>query len=263
MRYMTVGLKKTVSLVLLPIDDFSERVITGSGLRMYTEEGKKPSIRKEDGYHVFCDLTGENVRICIEGPLYQKQTLELPLGKTPGIYQVRVLPNTSYPIPSGATCVRGTLQPGSRIRIFFPEQKKNYKLLYDYNPEKEGERLALFSPEKVKLEGKTLCIRNQDTEEFFRVKSQTDGICELEEALQKSYKKIGTGVYPVYEACAGEDGSFYLPIRSIPVESGSCVVRIAGKDGQKEQCRQLILTAGKENRIMENGIMDENRMEEY
>ena len=53
MRYMTLGLNRRVSLALLPVDDFTGRVITGSAVRMYTLEGNKPSIRKEEGYHVF------------------------------------------------------------------------------------------------------------------------------------------------------------------------------------------------------------------
>lgn len=253
MKYMTVGFKREVSLVVLPVDDFTERVITGSGLRMYTEEGKRPSIRKPDGYHVFCNLTGSTIRICVEGPLYQKQTLDLPLGDPSKVYVVRMLPNASYPIPAGATCVRGKVKAGSRIRLFFPEQKKSYKLLYDYTPGKENRSLALFCPETVELEGKTLCIKSSSGEEgeFFRVKGQKEETCQLEHPLEKGYKKIGTSVYPVYEVSADGEGSFYLPIRSIPVESGKCTCLIAEAEGRGEIRRTLILQAGKENRITE------------
>lgn len=258
MRYMTVGFKRKVSLVVLPIDDFTERVITGSTLRMYTEEGKRPSIRKPDGYHVFCDLTGSTIHICVESPLYQKQIIEFPLEDISKVYLIRVLPNESYPIPAGATCVRGKLKPGSRIRLFFPEQKKNYKLLYDYTPGEHACNLALFCPEVTQLEGKTLCIRGTGGEsEFFRVKGQNEETCLLEYPLEKGYKKIGTSVYPVYEAFADGEGCFYLPIRSIPTESGSCTCLIAGADGKEEICRTLILKAGKENRITEDIYMAE------
>lgn len=257
MRYMTVGFKREVSLVVLPIDDFTERVITGSTLRMYTEEGKRPSIRKPDGYHVFCDLTGSTVRICVESPLYQKQIVEFPLGDMAKVYLIRMLPNESYPIPAGATCVRGKLKPDSRIRLFFPEQKKNYKLLYDYTPGGQDDSLALFCPETVQLEGKTLCIKGAGEEgEFFRVKGQTEENCLLEHPLKQGYKKIGTSVYPVYEAYADAEGCFYLPIRSIPTESGSCTCLIAGADGKEEICRTLMLKAGKENRITEDIYME-------
>ena len=134
MRYVTMGLKREVSLVILPIDDFTGRVITGSAVRMYTEDGK-PSIRKEEGYHVFCDLTAPEIRISAEGPLYQKQVFTVPLGGGVQIRQIRMLPGRCYPIPSGATCLKGRLPAGTRLRLYFPEQKKGYKLLYDYDPE--------------------------------------------------------------------------------------------------------------------------------
>ncbi len=253
MRFLTVGLKRTVSLVLLPVDDFTGQVITGSQLRMYTEEGGKPSIRKTDGYHVFCDLSGTSVRICIEGPLYQKQTVELPIDKKLTVHQVWMLPNSSYPIPSGATCIRGKLHPGSRFWLYFPEAKKNYKLLYDYEPEKHAKSLELFCPDQVHLEGKTLCIRSQKDEgEFFRVTGQKDEVCQLEEPLKKSYKKIGTSVYPVYEVYAGADGDFYLPIRSLPADRISGICLIADREGTEEIRRSLVLEAGRENRITEN-----------
>lgn len=252
MNYMTVGFKREVSLVILPIDDFTEQVITGSVLRMYTEEGKRSSIRKPDGYHVFCDLMGSSIRICVESPLYQKQTIEFSLSDASKVHLIRMLPNTSYPIPKDATCVRGKLKSGSRIRIFFPEQKKSYKLLYDYIPGEQESSLSLFCPETAQLEGKTLCIKDSEEEtEFFRVKVQNKENCLLEQPLGKMYKKIGTSVYPVYEAFADDDGVFYLPIRSISVDSGECTCLIADSDGKNEICRTLILKAGKENRITE------------
>lgn len=250
MNYMTIGFKKEVSLVIVPIDDFTEKIITGSGLRMYTENGRRPSIRKQDGYHVFCGLTGNTVRICADGPFYQKQTVEFPVGDISKAYTMRMLPNASYPIPAGATCVRGKIKPESRIRLFFPKQKKSYKLLYDYIPEKHDCRLSVFSAETVQLEGKTLCIGSSDgKKEFFRVKEQQGETCRTETSLTGEYKKIGTSIYPVYETYADEDGNFYLPIRSIPVESGSCVCLLANKDGTEEISREILLQSGKENKI--------------
>lgn len=258
MKYMTVGLKRTVSLVILPIDDFTERVITDSNLRVYTEQGRRLSICKEDGYRVFCDLKGSRVRICAEGPLYQKQTAEFPVGEGFAVFKMRMIPNASYPIPRGATCIRGCLKPESRIRLFFPEQKKNYKLLYDYTPEEQGKRMSLFLPEEVRLEGKSLYIQSRDEEgEFFRVAAQEDENIQMNEILNRAYKKIGTTIYPVYEAEAGADGSFYLPIRGLAEGVNTCICRIAEKDGQKEICRKLLFQAGKENRITEEIYTEE------
>ena len=250
MRYMTLGLNRRVSLALLPVDDFTGRVITGSAVRMYTLEGNKPSIRKEEGYHVFCDLEGTQVQICAEGPLYQKQTLTVPLGEETVVWQVRMLPGRSYPIPAEATCLKGELSPGSRLRLFFPDQKKGFKLLYDYDPEKEGRRLRLYCPEKTRLDGRLLCIAGKKGEpEFFRIARWQDEEGELEAPLGQTYKKIGTTVFPVYEAEAGEDGSFYLLIRSLPEDGHASVFLKPGGEGAKEIGTELVLEAGRENRI--------------
>lgn len=250
MQYMTSGFKKKVSLVIVPIDDFTEKVITGAVLIMYTERGKQPSIRKQDGYHVFCDLTGDTVRICADGPFYQKQTVEFPVGDISKAYTIRMIPNASYPIPAGATCVRGKIKSQSRIRLFFPKQKKSYKLLYDYQPELHKNNLSVFCTEPVQLEGKTLCIANSEgKQEFFRVKEQHGENCRMEMPLAGEYRKIGTSIYPVYETYADEEGNFYLPIRSIPVENGSCSCLLANQDGTEEIRREIILQSGKENKI--------------
>ena len=250
MRYVTMGLKREVSLVILPIDDFTGRVITGSAVRMYTEDGK-PSIRKEEGYHVFCDLKVPEIRICAEGPLYQKQTFKVSLGGKVEIRQIRMLPGRCYPIPSGATCLRGRLPAGTKLRLYFPEQKKGYKLLYDYDPEKEGKKIRLFCPEKTQLSGKLLCVPGRKKEpEFFRILSWQKEEGELEAPLDQAYKKIGTTIFPVYEARAGEDGNVYLLIRSLPGEGKACVwAEFPEGEKKKRTCVELTLEAGRENRI--------------
>ena len=243
MKYMTIGLKKKVSLVVLPIDDLTGRIITGSQLRVYLKDENIPSIRKPDGFHVFCDLVGSEVEICMEGPLYQKQTLKLPVGEgEPDIIQVRMLPGTGYPLPQGSTIVSGVLAPGSSIRLFFPRQKRSCKLLYDYDPEMQGVELSIFQPYEMSLEGRVMCICGKEKDrEFFRISDQKGNVCILEHPLSKPYQKTDTGVYPVFEAAAGEDGSFYLPIRNLTGEE-NCVCILTGADGEEKTC-ELVLEA--------------------
>lgn len=248
---MTIGLKRQVSLALLPIDDFTDRIITGSQLHVYTEGENISSIRKPDGYHIFCDLSGSEAEICLEGPLYQKQIIKFPIeqgGST--IYQVRMLPGAGYPLPQGATVVEGTLPPGSTIRLFLSGQKRSCKLVHDYDPDIQREELALFRPHEMSLEGKILCIRGKENDmEFSRVTDQKGNICTLKRPLSKPYQKAETCVYPVYQATAGEDGSFYLPIRSLSArEKGICI--LMRPDGEEKIC-EITLTGGKENRITE------------
>lgn len=252
MKYMTIGLRKKVSLALLPIDDFTDRIITGSQLHVYIKEGNIPSIRKPDGYHIFCDLAGSEAEICMEGPLYQRKVLKLPLGQgEPNIYRVRILPSVSYPLSQGTTIVKGVLPKNSELRLIFPGQRKGCKLLYDYDPDVHKEELCLFRPYEMSLEGKTLCISGKDgIFEFLRVSDQRGNSCVLEQPLSKAYQKSGTGVYPVYEAAAGEDGSVYLPIGNLAGEETCvCILRTAG--GEEKTC-EIVLTAGRESRITED-----------
>ena len=250
MKYMTIGLKKKVSLVVLPIDDFTDRIITGSQLRVYIKDENIPSIRKPDGYHVFCDLAGSEVEICLEGPLYQKRILKLPVGREePDIIQVRMLPGAGYPLPQGSTIVDGVLSPGSSIRLFFPGQKRSCKLLNDYDPGVQGKELAIFRPYEMSLEGRIMCIRDKEKDiEFFCISDQKGNVCILEHPLSKPYRKTDTGVYPVFEATAGEDGSFYLPIRNLAgKETYVCI--LTGADGE-EKTREIVLEAGRENQLL-------------
>lgn len=252
MQYMTVGLKRKVSLALLPVDDLTGQIITGSMVRVYIKEENIPAIRKPDGYHVFCDLPGSEAEICLEGPLYQKQMLRLPIGQgEPKVYQVRMLPGIAYPLPPGTTVVSGVLPKGSVLRLFFTGKKRGCKLLCDYDPGMRGEELSLFRPNKMNLEGKILCIRDKEKDhEFIKVLEQKGDACILEHPLSKVYQKSDADVYPVYEAAAGEDESFYLPIGSLTGEEiGVCVLMEA--DGTAKTC-EMVLMAGRENRLTED-----------
>lgn len=252
MEYMTVGLKREVSLVLLPIDDFTDRIITGSRLRVYIKKENRTSIRKPDGYHVFCDLIGSEAEVCLEGPLYQKRILRLPIehGKS-NIHHVRMLPEAAYPLPRGAIVVSGLLPIGAAIRLYVPGKRRGYKLLQDYDPGIRGEELPLFLPCGLSLLGKLMCVCGKEKDlEFFRVTDQKGNISILEHPLSKGYQRMGTDVYPVYEASAGEDGSFYLPIDGLTGEE-TCVCVLMGPDGEEKTC-EITLTAEGENWITED-----------
>ena len=252
MQYMTIGLKRKVSLALLPIDDFTGRIIQGSQLRVYLKEGNISSIRKKDGYHIFCNLSGSEAEICLEGPLYQKQILRLPIEQEkPKVYSVRMLPGAAYPLPKGTTVVSGILPEGGVLRLFTLGQKRGCKLLHDYDPGIEGEGLSLFRPFEMLLAGKIMCIRDKDkNHEFFKITEHKGNICIPEHPLSKTYQKISTGVYPVYEITGGEGGEFRLPICGLTGEEvGIGYLMRAGKE---EKTYEIALVAGEENRITED-----------
>ena len=249
MQYMTIGLKRKVSLALLPIDDFTGSIIQGSQLRVYLKKENIPSIRKQDGYHVFCNLSGSEAEICLEGPLYQKQVLSLPIGQEkPKVYPVRMLPGAAYPLPEGTTIVSGTLPEGGALRLFASGQKRGCKLLHDYDPNMQGESLSLFQPFEIFSTGKTMCIRDEEkNHEFFKITDRKGNICILEHPLSKAYRKIGTDIYPVYEITGGEGGEFRLPISGLTGEEVGIGYLI--RAGKEEKTCEIALMAGEENRI--------------
>ncbi|MCH5281446.1 MAG: hypothetical protein J1E61_08240 [Lachnospiraceae bacterium] len=252
MNYMTVGLKRKVSLALLPIDDLTNRIITGSLLRVYIVEENKPSIRKPDGYHVFCDLKETEVTLCLEGPIYQKQTLRLSIKPDKvKVYQIRMLPGIAYPLPKGITILKGTLPKDSRLRVFVSGKKKEYRLLGDYDPVKQKDALTLFLHHKISLIGKVLCISGKEKEpEFFRVTDQKDQVCMLEKPLSKAYARTDALIYPAYETVSDQDGNFFLPMNSHQEEENcTCILM---KEDRIEKTWQLVLKSGEENRITED-----------
>lgn len=251
MKYMTVGLKREVSLALLPIDDFTNRIITGSLLRVYIKGENKSSIRKPDGYHIFCNLPGSEVEVCLEGPIYQKQTLRLEIEQGRAkVYQVRMLPGIGYPLPEGAAVLSGTLPKNYIFRVFFCDKRREAKLFCDYDPLVQKETLSIFQSDEMSLIGKVLCICQKEAEmEFFRVKDQKENVCVLEEPLSKTYERINAVIYPAYETAAGEDGSFYLLMGSL-AENENCI-GILMKEGRIEKTCKLVIRKGKENRITE------------
>lgn len=252
MQYMTVGLKRRVSLALLPIDDFTGRVIKGSLLHVYLKEENLSSIRKQDGYHVFCDLSGNEAEVCLESPLYQTQIIKLPIGQEkPNVHTVRMLPGISYPLLQGATVIKGALPDSSVLRLFIPAQKRGCKLLGDYDPDVQGAKLSLFTPTRMSFMGKTMCICDKDKNyEFFKITDQKGNVCMLEHPLSKNYQKRESSVYPVYEITGGEDGSFYLPMNGL-TEEAICVC-ILMRAGKEEKTCEITLMAGRENRITED-----------
>ena len=101
--HLTVGedyLSKHTSLVVLPVDDYTGRPITGSNVRVYIE-GQKPAVVKGDGYRVFMEIPDGPITLGFMSGLYENQELTL----TPEEWQseevltVRLTPGAGYPKP--------------------------------------------------------------------------------------------------------------------------------------------------------------------
>lgn len=239
-----------VSLVVAAVDDFNNKPISRSNLRVWIE-GAGPSISKEEGYYVFVNLREPQVEVCLEGPMYHAQRIFLDnerlLGLQGKVLKVRMQPNRAYPIPKNTTCVQGYAQPGSCIMAYNKDYGNPFKLLYAY--QKNSSEIHIFHAEDFDIEGKTFVIQTKDgsQKDVFHVIEQIDAEKRaylLDKPMDNEYKKIGTVIYPVYVFEANQNGEFYLPITGIAGENASFVFwQEAGTSFETE------LTAGRVNSI--------------
>lgn len=222
---------KRVSLVILLIDDMTDRVITDAA--QVRIEGQPACIRKAEGYYVFTNLTGERAFVRIRQGMYEPKTVEI---KVPGagepyvMRKVRMTPGRGCRLPAGAGCVEGRAEPGSRILLFGRRGERGLKLLYDYGKRAE-KRISIYHPPDMQLEGKLLRIveKNGSAGEIFRVLSKEGDGYVLEEPLGRGYKKMETTIYPVYETQADEEGRFFLPVGKLGAASAVFCCQALGK----------------------------------
>ncbi|MCC8024465.1 MAG: hypothetical protein LIP16_04080 [Clostridium sp.] len=252
-------MKTSVSFVVMLLDDFNNKVISGSSARVWIPN-EKPPIPKAGGYYVFTDVRQRQFELLVESAMYESQRVEMDLAglHSPGqIIKLRLVPNRSYLLPSGTTCVEGRAEPGSQIRIFTTRHVNPMKLLYDYSHRGEGaQELKLYHPEEADMEGRLLYIEHKSgTGEFFRIlkAGQEAGTYILPEPLCNSYKKIGTALYPVYGARADQRGEFFLPI--FPTGKGPCPYTCMAV-GNARVRREAVFEAGRLNKM--NLMEEEN-----
>ncbi len=238
---------RRVSLVVMLIDDMTDKVITGAA-RVWIEGAPAP-VRKSEGYYVFTNLTGERAVVRIRHGMYEPKIFETDLpqeGEPYAMRKVRLTPGRSYRLPAGTTCVEGRAEPGSRILLFSREGAKGLKLLYDY---KGSRSISIYHPADLQLEGKMLRIEGKGSPEgeTFRVLSkEEEGTYILECPLAHEYKKIGTTLYPIYEAETDERGNFFLPIYRLNKASAVFCCQALGREMVQ---REISLEKGAVGRV--------------
>lgn len=237
-----------VSLVVLPIDDFTGRPITGGQVRIFIP-GQRPPVVKSDGYHVFANLQKPRVKVCCESALYTPRTEEIILSaeKNPLVVKLRLSPNASYAVPPGATCVVGKAPPGRRIRFCSTDSADVYRLSGEYiHTGDASDTLSIFNPKHRELEGKTMLIRDKNgQQEYLTVAGLKEDTYRLAEPLQHDYKKADAVLHPVYETYSNSMGDFFLLLGS---SKGEEVLWSWEIEGDKK-LREIVLTPGRTSRL--------------
>lgn len=213
-------LTSRVTVVVQVLDDFTDRVISGSAVQVRAVGLMAKPIRKSDGYFVFTADQGPIRQIAVESLFYEKEIVTLePKALNPRhpVLKIRLKPNRRYTAPEPMTGLEGRAEPGSEIQVIYSSHPQPLKLLYDYKYDgrEKGREIRLFHPEKKDLSGRTMAILSKEhpEPELFHILEMTDreqGICRLSKALSRSYKKIGATVLPVYTTRTDEEGNFFL-----------------------------------------------------
>jgi hypothetical protein len=246
------SLHMSSSLIVLVIDDYSNKVVISSGLSVEVEGEKKP-IRKPDGYYVFLNLKNKAANLTIRCNTYytEKRSVDLTqLKNTDPVIKIRVKPNKYYPALHQATCLQGIGKPGCEVRVVCEDAMKHFRLLYDYNKDDMKDEIAIYNPDNNDLEGKLFQIMDKDRkhkEMFCAVKSKEtqNSLYKIEPPLKNTYQKVGTKILPVFSSKTDSNGEYFIMINNINEDSAKCRCEIAG---DKTITKDIILKTGKINK---------------
>ena len=235
------------SLVVLPIDDFTGRPVTGSAVSLQLE-GERPAVVKDDGYRIFTNVRNRHPVLIGRSGLYESVRMEANLDERDPeeIWILRLVPGRSYPLPEGMTSLVIHTEPGRVLRLWTTEGN-GFKLSRDYQPE-DGRELALYNPDDESVEGKGFFIQNQKDTEWFRITSRNRKKVMIGEPLKSAYTKTETTLWPVSEVCADAAGTCFLPL-NVPdvVQPGEETTwHYEDADGKNGV---ITVTTGRENRV--------------
>ncbi|MFP3153565.1 hypothetical protein LQZ18_03895 [Lachnospiraceae bacterium ZAX-1] len=246
---------RKVDLAVQILDDFTDLPIQKGKVQVRIVSEDKPLI-KSDGYYIFMNLKKTKLEVCITSAFYYPRMLALDLKQysdNPPLVKVRMVPNRTYPVPYGTTCMQGTAESGSLIRIICQDKAKTVKLLYEYERPKQGEysKIHIYNPENMELEGRWFFITNKEKKagEYFSIsgtKAEEPGTYLLAQPLKENYKKIGTSIYPVYTGQADEKGKFFFLLEENSLKTCQYICEALGSKVIRKEYEVL---SGKMNEI--------------
>lgn len=243
------SLRIQVSLVLLLIDDFMDKIITSPAVRVSVEEAGKV-IRKAEGFYVFTNLSSFVVRVTAEGAWYRKEERVVDLrllDKSEPVVRIRMRPNRCYTEVSTNVPLMAEMPENTRFFAFYEDGNDYKRLLEDY--EKDGEFIRLHQGEKEELEGKMCCITGKNGSHeslcLSRAVDKDKGIYLLGKKPDSGYKKVGTRVYPAVFAESKAEGKYFVLLKSYGEKEISYTCMI--EQGKKRTERKIKLKAGREN----------------
>lgn len=208
-------MRNVVSIVLVPIDDFTDEVIIDKAVDIKIEgNSMKRPIKKQEGFFVFTNINEKNIAITIKSYYYNSAKLEVDiekLNKLNPVVKVRLKPNSKYKFPKGITCINGKTEPNTSIKIIY-RCKNNLFMLFEDNV-REDSKLKIYNPLNIDLEGKSFLIgekSKKEKEEFNIIEfNEESSMYLLDQQLKKSYKKEVCEILKIDHIDVFEDGKFF------------------------------------------------------
>ena len=201
-------MKYHVSLVIVPIDDFTNRVITKNELK-FSAKGEKPAIWKQ-GFYIFLDLQQTEITLQVESKCYQKQEIHMSIeGRETKILKLRMIPNERYRTNGSCTVVTGRGIPEEVVTFYSDELGQSFRLSKEYRRESF---LEIYHAAGLDFTGKMVWIKGREQDWFVTLGELSEEVDNQYEIapLQDDIRKLEASLYLVHETKCSADGSFYL-----------------------------------------------------
>lgn len=222
-------MRRKVSLVIIPIDDFTDEVIKKSDISIKINEIYREVIKKQEGFFIITDLEEDIVNINISEYSFIPVSLNVNLNeldKLNPVIKVRLKPNERYNFNSETTCIKGQTTCDSEILIIYENKSNTFRLLEDI--EEEAESIRLYNPLNRKIEGSSIIIKDAteryDSNEIIDFDSKYKRYI-LKNKVLNQYKKENSKVIIVDYVIADKEGNFFAPIKNLLNENNSIFIR--------------------------------------
>lgn len=214
-----------IPLVILPLDEFTGKVIKSPDFRVLVEGAGRPFIKPE-GYRIFMGELNKEVSVALWGRGYQEMKIKVSLAalkhKNP-VVKIYVKPGRDYLFPAGTVYMTGKLPEHSVLLAAGMSCPGAGKLRLDC---KEGDdTLAVYQKTPKDIDGMTylLADRRGETgkEDWAELLAATDfegGVYLLKEPLCYNHPRARTGLFPAVRHVSDLQGEAYFI--AIPAEEG-------------------------------------------
>lgn len=222
-------MRRKVSLVIIPIDDFTDEVIKKLDIAIKINEINREFIKKQEGFFIITDLEEDIIKINISVYSFIKVSLNVNLSeldKLNPVIKVRLKPNERYNFKSGITCIKGQTKCDSEILIIYENKSNTFRLLEDIDA--EAESIRIYNPLNRKLEGSSIIIKDgteqYDCNEILDFDSKAKRYI-LKNNVLNQYKRETSKVIKVDIVRTDKEGIFFAPIKNLSNQDNSVFIK--------------------------------------